>query len=643
MKKLTLLSLLLVLPYLLLAQTIPSYYNDVNLNLTGTALKNELATKIISTHTRNLSYTKIWNASKITDLDPTNSARVLLIYGYNDNDGDSKTDRTRSKNQNGGGITDWNREHTYAKSLGTPNLGTSGPGSDAHHLRPADTRFNSTRGSKKFTTGSGNAGASGNGWYPGNEWKGDVARMMMYMYLRYGNRCLPTNVGIGSSSSTPDAMISLFLDWNAQDPVSNFEKTRNTYHGNSSNTYAQGNRNPFIDNPAFATQIWGGPQAEDLFGGGGGGGNACSGGITSFPYNQGFENTIGDWSQASGDNLNWTVKSGGTPSSGTGPSSATQGSYYIYVEASGSGNGYPNKRAIINSPCYNLSAASSATFSFKYHMYGSSDMGSLALEASTDGGSSWSSIWSKTGNKGNSWLSASVNLAAYLGDSVQLRFNRVTGGTWQADVAIDNVALTTSGGGGGGNDCAAASLTLTIKFDNYPEETGWTIKNASGTTVASKNYSSSNADGSTVVENETLASGNYTFTITDVYGDGICCSFGNGSYKLSSSQGTIVTGASFGSSKSTSFCINSSNKRGKSNDLLSEISIYPNPVNSILTININNKKIDEITIFSALGTPINNISNTNEGTVDVSKLALGTYYIRIISGETITTKKFIKN
>ena len=270
MKKITLLSLLF-LPFLLIAQ-IPSYYNDVNLNLTGTALKDELATKIINTHTLFLSYSQVWDASKVTDLDPNDGTQsnVILIYGYNDNDGNYVTDRTRDKNANGGTSgTDWNREHTYAKSLGTPNLGTSGPGSDAHHLRPADVTFNGQRGSKKFATGSGNAGDSNGGWYAGDEWKGDIARMMMYMYLRYGSQCLPTGVGIGSSSATPDAMIDLFLQWNADDPISQIEINRNAYHGNTANTFAQGNRNPFIDNPAFATQIWGGPQAEDIFGGGG--------------------------------------------------------------------------------------------------------------------------------------------------------------------------------------------------------------------------------------------------------------------------------------------------------------------------------------------------------------------------------------
>ncbi|SEB50435.1 Por secretion system C-terminal sorting domain-containing protein [Tenacibaculum sp. MAR_2009_124] len=244
---------------------IPTYYNNVNINLTGSSLKNELATKIISTHHTNLSYTPgVWNTLKQTDLDPINNSKVLLIYGYSDTDGNYRTDRTRSKNANGGSAgTQWNREHVYPKSLGNPNLGTSGPGSDVHHLRPCDISYNSSRGSKKFAQGSGTSGVVSAGWYPGDEWKGDVARMMLYMYLRYGSQCLPKNVAVGSSPSSDSNMVTLLLQWNADDPVSNFEKQRNPIIEN-----LQGNRNPFIDNPAFATKIWGGPQAEDVFGNG---------------------------------------------------------------------------------------------------------------------------------------------------------------------------------------------------------------------------------------------------------------------------------------------------------------------------------------------------------------------------------------
>lgn len=249
-----------------------AYYNDVNVNLTGIALKNALATKITTTHTNNLTYTPgIWNASMITDVNPSNSMEVLLIYGWeNGTDGDITNDRERDINNNGGSVGQWNREHVYANSLGTPDLdqaGTDGPPyADAHNLRPCDPQRNSSRSNKLFATGTGNSGAVTGGWYPGDEWKGDVARIIMYMYLRYGSQCLPSNVGVGSTTGTPDDMIDLFLQWNVDDPVSDFERQRNTYHENTSNTYAQGNRNPFIDNPRLATRIWGGPEAEDTWG-----------------------------------------------------------------------------------------------------------------------------------------------------------------------------------------------------------------------------------------------------------------------------------------------------------------------------------------------------------------------------------------
>ena len=177
---------------------------------------------------------------------------------------------------------------------------------------------------------------------------------------------------------------------------------------------------------------------------------SCTAEIASFPYNEGFESTLGGWSQSAADDMDWTIGANGTPSSNTGPSSAIEGTNYLYVEASTPN--FPSKRAIVNSPCFDLSLQSSATFSFNYHQYGSTDMGTLNLEASIDNGNSWSSIWNSSGNLGNSWQSASVDLSAYLGDTVQLRFNRFIGGTWQADIAIDNINLTTSSAAKGPND-----------------------------------------------------------------------------------------------------------------------------------------------------------------------------------------------
>jgi endonuclease I/chitodextrinase len=261
-KKLLLLSLFLT--FVVSAQE--PYYSDVDLTAEGLALKENLASKTISAHTNFLDYTPgVWESSKITDVNPDNSSEVLLIYGYS---ASGTTARTGDKNNICSSSCNndaWNREHTYAKSLGNPNLGAMGPGADAHHLRPSDVGYNSQRGSLKFADGTGTSGAVSNGWYPGDEWKGDIARMMMYMYIRYGDRCTPNGVGIGSTAGTPDDMIDLFLDWNAVDPVSDFERQRNTHH-ESNQTFAQGNRNPFIDNAYLATRIWGGTPAEDSWG-----------------------------------------------------------------------------------------------------------------------------------------------------------------------------------------------------------------------------------------------------------------------------------------------------------------------------------------------------------------------------------------
>lgn len=265
-----------------------TYYNDVDLTLYGTQLKDALAAKIIATHTRVLEYTSsgpdVWDATKVTDDYVALSGDVILFYGWeNGSDQDISNDISRDNRLQDIGDGDtyvWNREHVFPKSLANPKLDTDipGPSTDAHHLRAADRTRNSARNNRKYGRGTGTSnystldfhegldGPNTAAWYPGDDWKGDAARMIMYMYMRYGSVCLPTAVGVGSKEFTQDEMIDLFLQWNVEDPVSDVEKTRNSYHENTSNYAAQGNRNPFIDNPYLATRIWGGNSAEDTWG-----------------------------------------------------------------------------------------------------------------------------------------------------------------------------------------------------------------------------------------------------------------------------------------------------------------------------------------------------------------------------------------
>ena len=248
---------------------IPAYYSSINFTQSGNTLKTALGNLITTTHTTKISYSPgVWNALQAADLNPNNSAQVVLLYGFNDVDAIYKNDRLDLV----GNICSatcptgaWNREHVYAKSLGTPALvdggsgASSDAGEDAHHIRAADVTFNADRGNRLFADGEGDAGPTGIYWYPGDEWKGDVARMMMYMYLRYPTQCLATNVGSGTTTYNVD-MPNIFLEWNEEDPVSQFEKTRNDVLQS-----IQGNRNPFIDNPFLATMIWGGPQSPDAW------------------------------------------------------------------------------------------------------------------------------------------------------------------------------------------------------------------------------------------------------------------------------------------------------------------------------------------------------------------------------------------
>ena len=252
-----------------LSAQIPAYYSSIDLTQNGNALEQDLSALIVDSHTTLIPYTSsstdTWDVLIISELSNDDSNNVLLIYGYDDNDDDFVSDRTRSaiescyQNSCEG---QWNREHVFAKSLGNPLLDLSEPGSgtDLHNLRAADSQKNIQRSNRSFGNSSGSSKIiDDNYFYPGDEWKGDVARIIMYMYLRYPTQCEALNVGYSSVNYSPNKdMPDIFLEWNEEDPVSEFESNRNDVIFSY-----QGNRNPFIDNPYLATLIWGGPIAKD--------------------------------------------------------------------------------------------------------------------------------------------------------------------------------------------------------------------------------------------------------------------------------------------------------------------------------------------------------------------------------------------
>jgi endonuclease I len=215
---------------------------------TGFELKAALH-NIIKGHVQ-LSYDQAREALKDTDEDPSNSNNVILLY----------TGRSQAKSTFGSSGDSWNREHVWAKSHG--DFGTTkGPGTDIHHLRPTDASVNSSRGHLDFDNGGKQHPEckecyyDSDSWEPPNRVKGDIARMLMYMAVRYeGNGEIDLELAdkVNTYPTPFHGKLSVLLEWNRLDPVDAFEMNRN----NVIQTY-QKNRNPFIDHPEWADMIWG--------------------------------------------------------------------------------------------------------------------------------------------------------------------------------------------------------------------------------------------------------------------------------------------------------------------------------------------------------------------------------------------------
>lgn len=430
--------------------------------------------------------------------------------------------------------------------------------------------------------------------------------------------------------------------------------------------------------------------------------SGCVGGETA-PYTESYEVNLGLWTQGGGDDLNWTRDSGGTPSNSTGPSTGSEGSFYVYVEASGSGEGFPNKSAILNSPCLDLSGETEVAFVFDYHMFGSNDGGSIDLEVSTDSGNAWSSLWSQSGNQGNQWNEVAVDLGAYVGQAVQLRFNRVTGGTWQSDVAIDNTRLIAGGGSAG---CEMVDLDAT--YNPFATQDNGNVELQSGNTVLKI---SNNAwkyidfdytiTSSTVIqfdfrsdlqgeihgvafESDNTLSSNLSFKIHGFQNWGIqdfdnypnngqwvtyTIDVGN-FYTGTADRLLFIADHDSGAGNGDSFFRNvtvfeDANGNGACDDQegaaqasftettpvqgnigvdqvqIFDFEIFPNPVTKgALSINLEGAEAQQLTIYNMLGQVVR--QSAFENLIDVSRLNAGVYLLEISVGDKKLNKRFIK-
>lgn len=265
------------------AQAPPGYYATVNAT-TPTSLRTTVHA-VIKDHTK-ITYTgsgtDTWVVLELADQNPANSTQILDLY------------KNTAYAKAGGGNTFYNREHSWPNSYGFPTDGTTNyPYTDCHHLFLCDIAYNADRGNHPYMNGTaswterttavngGQGGGSGvfagnsnwfnntaDGWQTWSGRKGDVARALFYMDVRYeggthgitgaaepdlrltDTLSLIQTTG-GNASIAYMGLLSVLVQWHNQDPVDAKEMA----HNNAVYTY-QGNRNPFVDHPEWVACLF---------------------------------------------------------------------------------------------------------------------------------------------------------------------------------------------------------------------------------------------------------------------------------------------------------------------------------------------------------------------------------------------------
>ena len=222
----------------------------------GNTLLSTLHELMYDSHKFYNSYDDLFTYTKETDYDIDNPDNIVLLYSRQLVHGEKNTEV-------------WNREHVWCQSHAFFSTST-GAGSDLHHLRPASTNYNSSRSNtpygivsnhlESYRMGDTDCFSNDGKFEPADYIKGDVARVLMYVYTHYASAVGGTSSYSGAlnitdivntSAGTTQAAWDLLMDWNESDPVDYQEMIRN-----NKASYYLGNLNPFIDHPEFARMIW---------------------------------------------------------------------------------------------------------------------------------------------------------------------------------------------------------------------------------------------------------------------------------------------------------------------------------------------------------------------------------------------------
>lgn len=589
---------------------IPANYYDTATG-SGYTLKTQLY-NIVSTGHVDQGYGALYTAYQTTHTDSyyENDGSVLDFYSENPAGTDSYF-YTHGNNQCGSYNSEndcYNREHLMPQSIYSEAYPMR---SDVHHVIPSDGYVNNRRGSYPFGEVSSPSWTSNNGskvgsntfgsytgtvFEPIDEFKGDIARALLYFAVRYETQVASWSHAMLNGTSDQvyeDWFLDLLIDWHTNDPVVQAEVDRNNAAYNF-----QGNANPFVDHPEFVNMIWNpNPDTQDP--------TAPTNLVASNPTSSTIDLS---WT-ASTDNVgvdSYDIYVGGvntynttnTTFTATGLASETNFCFTVYAkDAAG------NVSTVSNQDCEMTLASGGGGTDLYFSEYIEGSSYNKALEIANFTGSPVDlSDYSirRDGNGGGSWDSG-ITLSGTLADG---------------DVYVIANASINAGCASGG------TIDLSIPQNNSPTNFNGNDPIGlfkSGTLIdiigtfggGSGNF----AQNTTLVRNSNIGSPNTTFTM---------------------SEWTSYT------SDTCSFLGAHTQDALSNNEFdLKKVSISPNPVKTG-KININTSEELQLEIYDVLGKLVQTKLITHDSkTVNVSNLNKGVYLVRLSNNMQRVTKKLI--
>lgn len=608
---------------------IPSNYYDSANGLSGYTLKTELK-NIISTGHVARTYDQLYDGVGITgsngyedthsDVSVSsgniyeNDGTILDFYSENPTGADPYN-YTHGNNQCGNQMAEgdcYNREHIVPQSSFSSAFPMQ---SDIHHVVPTDGRVNNFRGSlpfgnvatPNFTSLNGSqrgtsamTGYSGTVFEPIDEFKGDIARALLYFAVRYedtvdGYTSFDMFNGSNDQVFFPWA-IEVLLDWhNNVDPVDQRERDRNNA------AYAfQNNANPFVDHPEYADLIWA-PVLD----------TEAPSAPTNLMASNPTDNTIDLSWTASTDNIGVT-------------------SYDIYVD---NVNSYNTTGTTFTVP--GLSPDTNYCFNV------------VAKDAANNESSLSNQDCEMTTNSGTGGGMVDLFISEYVegsGDNKAIEIANFTGST--VNVSTYSIARDTNGNGAWSTQLALTGtvangdvyvITRTTADQDLIDESDLTVTNSAQAMLFNGD------DPVGLFKNGVL------IDVFGYFGEvGGSNTFSNATYRRKPSVEFPTTTFDL-AGEWDMYPSNTFDNVGQHNQTLStetftleSITLYPNPVKNN-RVTIRTDRALEVSIYNVLGKRVLKTNvNQNQSSIDVSSLSLGVYLVRLDSGQASTVKKLIK-